>query len=137
MNSPIYAGGFIFDPSSRSILLHLRDNNTIHNPNKWSVLGGLTKTNESPLDCFRREIREEVGIILEQTECKLILEYLHPEQKTKSFIYYAERDSSGTRIALTEGSRVKWVPLVTAMEYDLTHWTRQALSRILGREIGR
>jgi 8-oxo-dGTP pyrophosphatase MutT (NUDIX family) len=135
MDSPIYAGGFICDPSSRSVLLHLRDSNTSYNPNKWAFLGGLAKSDEKPVDAFCREVREETGITVKTSECKLILEYWHPEQKTKGFIYYVERSQVDTPVTLTEGKKVTWVPFSTALEYDLTHWTRQALLLMLGKEM--
>jgi len=36
-----YAGGFLYNPATRSVLLHKRDSKTKVNPNQWAFFGGL------------------------------------------------------------------------------------------------
>lgn len=45
------------------ILLMLRDNNpVIHDPNKWSLIGGHLEEGETPDKGLLRELEEEIGI---------------------------------------------------------------------------
>src|SRR5438132_13377041 len=57
-----WAGGFLFDAAARKVLLHLRDNQTLFNPNRWAFFGGLNDGNESFGECFIRELHEEIGL---------------------------------------------------------------------------
>ena len=54
----------LFD-SRRQILLVLRDDkDSIPYPNTWNILGGYIEENESPEECIRREMLEEIELDL-------------------------------------------------------------------------
>lgn len=51
----------------QSILVILRDNNpAIPWPNMWELTGGGREGQETPLECLRREVWEELGLVLEE-----------------------------------------------------------------------
>lgn len=52
----IAAGCFFFDVEKRILLLKPG-----YKP-EWEIPGGVAETNESPLDCCRREVWEEIGL---------------------------------------------------------------------------
>ena len=60
-----WAGGFLYNPDNNSVLLHQRDAKTKFNPNAWAFFGGLNEGTETPLQCFIRELSEELGCKLE------------------------------------------------------------------------
>ncbi len=43
-----YAGGFLYNPKIKAVLLHKRDDKTTFNPNKWAFFGGLNEPGETP-----------------------------------------------------------------------------------------
>ena len=51
----------------QSILVILRDNNpAIPWPNMWELTGGGKEGQETPLECLRREVWEELGLVLKE-----------------------------------------------------------------------
>ena len=51
----------------QSILVILRDNKpTIPWPNMWELTGGGREGLETPLECLRREVWEELGLVLKE-----------------------------------------------------------------------
>lgn len=51
----------------QSILVILRDNNpAIPWPNMWELTGGGREGQETPLGCLRREVWEELGLVLKE-----------------------------------------------------------------------
>lgn len=66
----------------QSILVILRDNNpAIPWPNMWELTGGGKEGQETPLECLRREVWEELGLILE--EKSIIWSRIYPSMLDK------------------------------------------------------
>ena len=66
----------------QSILVILRDNNTaIPWPNMWELTGGGREGQETPLECLRREVWEELGLLLE--EKSIIWSRIYPSMLDK------------------------------------------------------
>jgi 8-oxo-dGTP diphosphatase len=62
------------------ILLHLRDNKPgLFNAGMWDFLGGGRESNESPLECVTREVKEESNIDIVSTD--IIFAGFFPAQK--------------------------------------------------------
>lgn len=74
-------------PYYNNEVLLLKDNDN------WDLPGGRMKYGESIMDCLRRELQEELGVMVEfATEPKLIrvYDYLHPQDKVQRvYIVYA------------------------------------------------
>lgn len=73
MNNTFWAGGFIYNPRTRKVLLHKRDGNTKYNPHKWSFFGGTQEGTETPEQTFVREFKEETEIDVPESSVTLYL----------------------------------------------------------------
>jgi len=83
-----YAGGFLFNPKTCSVLLHLRDDKTPIHPNQWGFFGGLNEGPESPTECFLREFKEETGVTLNGEEVQPVCNYLNQKHKTWRYVFF-------------------------------------------------
>ena len=76
----------------------------------WTMPGGVSERGESPIDCMRRELREETGI-----ECDVVGEpvvLLDPARRILDFVYRARlrpgADPSEARATSLEIAEVGW-----------------------------
>ncbi len=122
-----YAGGFLYNPKTNSVLLHKRDGNTNINPNKWAFFGGLNEGEESPVETFVREIHEELGMVISPVEVKPLCDYLNQELGTYRYVFFIESEIKESEIVLGEGAGFEWVPVEKVFGYDLTEKTKEDL----------
>lgn len=90
------------------LLLHLRDNKPgLFNANMWDFGGGGRERNETPMQCITREIKEEFGISIRETDIDWV--DVFPAQKDpnqKALFCVAKIDSDRLKaINLQEGQR--------------------------------
>ncbi len=114
-----YAGGFLYNPDTKEILLHLRDNNTKYDPGLWSFFGGLCEGDETPAQGFVRELKEELGIDILVSSVKHLRTYLVEELQTIRHVYYAESGLPKSAMTLGEGADFDWVPLDKVLDLGL------------------
>lgn len=122
--SRFWAGGFLYNPENKSVFLHLRDNNTSINPNMWAFFGGLNERNETFLDCFIRELHEEIGLLLEKGDVRYLRDYLNTDLDTHRVVFYVERKISEKNLSLGEGAGFAWISLSQLDNYPLTAKTK-------------
>ena len=87
------------------VLLQLRDNKpSIPFPNQWSLFGGLIEKDETPEDCVRREIKEELEATLK--DVLLITNQIRKEgdKEVEDNIFSAEIVEEISELRLHEGS---------------------------------
>lgn len=122
-----WAGGFLYNPKNNSVLLHKRDSNTNFNPNSWAFFGGLNKGAETPVDCFVREINEEIGIKFKTEEVITFCNYFNEAFQTHRFVFYALSKKTKSEFVLNEGEDFDWVNLERLDRYNLTKKTEKDL----------
>lgn len=105
----------LVDESGR-VLLQLRDEKAcIPFPGMWALPGGMLEAGETPADCIRREMSEEMGIELGSDRIH------HVETRRRSYgiehTFTADFSIDASDIELTEGQAVAWftAPEVAAM----------------------
>lgn len=123
-----WAGGFLYNPDNNSVLLHQRDSSTKFNPNLWAFFGGLNEGPEEPIDCFIREINEELRMKLAEKEVIALYNYFNEEPKTHRFVFYAISNKDKSSFTLTEGKDFDWINLEKLNEYSLTEKTIKDLA---------
>lgn len=121
------AQGFLYDKDEQTVLLHLRDNKTKFNPNKWAFFGGAGEGGETPEECFIRELREETEIVVVKDEIIPLRSYFNDEFQTQRNVFFVKKYVPRSAIVLHEGKDCEWVPLARVFMYDLSEKTRNDL----------
>ena len=125
---PQYAGGFLYNPETKSVLLQLRDHNTTFAPGKWSVFGGLCEGSESPKAGFVRELREELEVRVLESDLIPFRSYMNEKLKTMRHVFYVTSKIPKSDMVLHEGADFDWIPLENVFSYDLTDKVRDDLT---------
>jgi 8-oxo-dGTP diphosphatase len=100
------------------VLLQLRDDvPTIPYPNTWCLPGGHIEGEESPEECLVREMREEMGIDLQNLRRFMEMEY--PDER--EFFFLARMDFDVHDIALTEGQAINWFSREVVPQLPMAH----------------
>lgn len=123
--------GFLFDEERQRVLLHLRDDKTIYNPNQWAFFGGDKEGEETPVQCFIRELKEELGVDVREEEVFSLRNYFNEEFQIQRYVFFVKKYVPESKIKLTEGKACKWIPLTSVFDYDLTDKTRDDLKTFL------
>ncbi|MDP3769928.1 MAG: NUDIX domain-containing protein [bacterium] len=126
-----WAGGFLYNPKTHSVLLHKRDSKTKVNPDKWAFFGGLGEGSETPKQTFDRELHEELTIEIPEKEIKPLCDYFNEELQTYRYVFFAGSSLEKMQMRLTEGEEFDWISLDNVFEYDLTEKTKRDLETFL------
>jgi 8-oxo-dGTP diphosphatase len=104
--------------SAEEVLLYLRDDKpTIRFPNTWCLPGGYLEPGERPHECIRREIEEEMGVVLDEDAVRPLV------SATRSFgvehTFWTEMDLDLGQVVLTEGQRLRWFTRAEIQAHEL------------------
>ncbi len=135
MSEKYFAGGFLFHPPSRSVLLQFRGSKTVHSPNTWCFLGGWSENEDGddPAATWRREMREELGITIPPKDTVALTDYLPHSNPYHRYIFYSPWPSLSDDFHLAEDetdlAAVKWFTIDEALTFPilLTDGTRRDL----------
>lgn len=133
--SKFWAGGFLYNPKTQEIFLHRRDANTKFNPNKWAFFGGLNEGNETPVECFIRELEEEIGLKVAANQVISLCEYMNYEFNTYRIVFYVTTDVAQEDLILGEGAGFSWVSIKKLPTLDLTSYTEKDLKFFLEKVV--
>ena len=122
-----FAGGFLYNPKNQSALLHKRDGNTTVNPHKWGFFGGLSEGNETLIETFIREMKEELDIDLSPSEILPLRDYRNEERNVWRYVFLVESDRDKSTMHLGEGADFGWIPISRVFGFDLTDKTADDL----------
>ncbi len=128
-----WAGGFLYDRHTSSIFLHKRDGNTPSSPHKWAFFGGRSESGETDIECFVREIGEEIGLRVQPAEVKRLREYMNTDANQYRVVFYVEKAVPVEQLVLGEGAGFAWIKLSEVAGYDLANKTRDDIEYFLDR----
>ncbi len=108
---------FLFRPKIKGVKCVIEYNDTIlmvrHNYGKrrWTLPGGRIEKNETPSDAVRREVKEEVGIIV--SEVRSLGEFLSTLEYKRDYIYCfcATTNNLDIKIDPNEIYEASWFPI--------------------------
>ena len=73
----------------------------------WEFPGGKIESDEAPVDALARELREELGIVVESAQPLIAIAHSYPEQVTLLDVWCVTRYSGD--VHAQEGQRLAWV----------------------------
>lgn len=99
----------------QEVLLALRQPDQ-HQGGLWEFPGGKVNYDETVYQALRREIKEEVGLIIESAEPLLTVEHQYSEKMVLLDVWHVDNylgETSGL-----EGQEIRWCPIATIQQYD-------------------
>ena len=110
------------------ILLARRRADAAHLPGKWEFPGGKIELNETPEVACVREAREEIGVEVEITRARAVIEWDYP-QRIVTLHPFDCRIASGAARAL-ESAEVKWCAVYDLDAADFPAANAQLIAQI-------
>ncbi len=108
----------IFVNDQQQVLLFLRDDKpTIPYPNTWDVPGGHVDAGETPEACIIREMKEEMGLTLEEFEQFSVMEFTDRVEYT----FWKQANLDIEKIDLQEGQGLRWFTELEAKNTKLAY----------------
>jgi len=101
---------------------------------KWSVPGGLVEVGESLREAVSREVKEEVGLVVEVHDLVVALDRVLPDQTGNIEYHYILLDflcesQAGEPSPASDALDCKFVPVGSLSHYDMTRGTEGAIRR--------
>ncbi|HEU0050535.1 MAG TPA: NUDIX domain-containing protein [Patescibacteria group bacterium] len=115
-----YSCAIIYNPETKSVLLHLRDDKAPVNPNRWGLFGGGEEPGERPIQTLIRELKEELDWDVRPEQIVPVRDYENHGHATHRYIFTILSRAETSSFTLNEGADLKWVSLDKVFDYDLT-----------------
>lgn len=97
--------------SNLEILIQKRSKLKRSYPDIWAVHGGCVSTGENSLDACIREAYEEIGIVIQPKDMKLLTRIVGEKVIMDNYIVLQEFDLSSAVLQVEEVSGIKWASL--------------------------
>jgi|YNPNPStandDraft_1061719.scaffolds.fasta_scaffold01500_8 8-oxo-dGTP diphosphatase len=103
------------------------------NASKWEFPGGKLREGESPEDCLRRELQEELGIEVEVGEVFHVVNHPYAWGSVLLLAYLCRW--RGGEIRLTEHSACQWAQMDRLVQFDLSEADRAIAEKLSRRAV--
>ncbi|HOX97083.1 MAG TPA: NUDIX domain-containing protein [bacterium] len=109
MNISISASAIIYNEKNQ-VLIAKRSPNKRLDPNLWETIGGTVEFGESPLECLKREIGEELGCKLSNIKLFDVYSYVNKELNRQIIsIQYVGTIKTKPKFNTEEIAELKWI----------------------------
>ncbi len=98
-------------------------------PLKWEFPGGKVEDGESPEDCVRREVFEELGIKAEAGELFHRQHTVYPDTGSFDVYYYLISPFIGT-IENNVFETIRWVSISELLSFDILEGNREVVQKL-------
>lgn len=105
-----------------------RRRNVGRHGHKWEFPGGKVEPNETPKECVRREIEEELALQVEVGDLFCVSEYDYPDFSIRLAVYHVSR-FRGDPVAL-EHDEIRWVAPEEIEAYDFPEADLPVVARV-------
>ena len=125
--SVVSSSAIIYDERKR-VLLAQRSGNRSLDPDLWETIGGRIEFGESPEDCLRRELKEELGCDITITHLQLfnVYNFVSGDIHLISIVYLIRIDGV-PRINPKEIQKLQWFSEQEAMQLKFSVNCRQRI----------
>lgn len=96
---------------SSYLMLHRTKKKNDENKDKWVGIGGKLENGESPFDCARREIREEVGLVAEKLNYRGIITFVSDIYGTEYMHLFTCEKFSGNLVQSCNEGVPEWIEI--------------------------
>lgn len=130
-NNPSELGvavGIILDSTGR-VLITQRPNHVPHG-GLWEFPGGKIEPDESPSQALRREIKEEVGLIITAERLQSQIEHHYPRQAVRLFVFHVIH-FVGSAVCLAEQLDLRWVHLPELNQYAFPEANKAIINHLI------
>jgi 8-oxo-dGTP pyrophosphatase MutT (NUDIX family) len=87
----------------------------------------LNEPGETPKQALRRELKEELGIVVTEAEIQPLCDYFNEEFGTYRYVFFVESELPKSQMRLGEGAGFDWIALEKVFEYNLSEKPRKDL----------
>ncbi len=116
-----------------------RDNKpTIANPGKISVFGGRREKGETALQCAKRELKEETGLDIDESQFLFIGKYSYPIENNNWMLcsYFLIDNININCINIKEGDNIEvWQPKDAILQKDITEIPQLLIQSLIDKKI--
>ena len=118
------------------LMIHRTGKKGDYHSGKWNGLGGKFEADESPLECARRELREESGLDLEEPQfhCLGVIQFpnfkAHKHEDWLVYVFSARIEERVSSLKCSEGD-LHWVPSTDLLQLNLWPGDRHFLPYVL------
>ena len=115
------------------LMLYRNQKENDPNKGKWIGIGGHLEKDETPDQCFLREVREETGIILDNFIKRGVVDFISDTAENERMHLYTATVDNPNFSECNEGT-LKWIPKKDILNLNLWEGDKYFLSPLINGE---